>query len=246
MKEKNKYSINGILVVLVYFFLAVQPFSLLINEFLKLINIYYSIAIKILNNTIIFRYLFFLTIAILFYLISQKIIKLNIYIIFCLIYNFVILFESYDKFSIIFNLVILLFIIILIVMSYSSLGSITKVLTAFLLVLTIIFTPLVLIGMLIDEGFSTKTIKEYYSPDDKYILELVDHDEGALGGSNNIWLKKNITQKDYLIFEIKENEQDCLVYEGKWGEFDNIRVVWLSENQFQINANKYDVKEYIK
>ncbi len=86
---------------------------------------------------------------------------------------------------------------------------------------------------------SVKVIRSVDSPSRKYCAEIIDADQGALGGNT---LVRTYTRKKYegLIFEIDRHPKR--VYIGPWGEFNNMELSWKDDNTLLINSVEYKVK----
>lgn len=77
------------------------------------------------------------------------------------------------------------------------------------------------------------------SPSGKYCAEVVDNDRGALGGNTfvDVHEKSGI---DCIIFKIEKWPQR--VYQGNWGEFENMEIYWKDERRLVINAVEYEIE----
>lgn len=77
------------------------------------------------------------------------------------------------------------------------------------------------------------------SPSGKYYAEVVDSDQGALGGNTlvDIYEKSGI---DSILFKIEKKPQR--VYSGEWGEFENMEIYWKDEHFLVINSIEYEIK----
>lgn len=77
------------------------------------------------------------------------------------------------------------------------------------------------------------------SPNGKYYAQVIDNDQGALGGDTivNVYKKSRI----YLIlFRIEKKPQR--VYFGDWGEFENMQIYWKDNGCLVINSVEYEIK----
>lgn len=77
------------------------------------------------------------------------------------------------------------------------------------------------------------------SPNGTYYAEVVDFNEGALGGETcvRVYEKKGF---DVFIFQVKKRPQN--IYEGPWGEFKNMDIYWKDERCLVINTEEYSVE----
>lgn len=76
------------------------------------------------------------------------------------------------------------------------------------------------------------------SPSGKYYAQVIDSDQGALGGDTlvNVYEKKCI---DVFLFKIEKKPQN--VYLGNWGEFDTMKIHWKNDNCLIINGKEYEI-----
>ncbi len=74
------------------------------------------------------------------------------------------------------------------------------------------------------------------SPDGKYIAEVINSDQGALGGDTLVQVRATHSF-NVGIFEISKKPQR--VYMGEWGEFENIKIEWKNETGLLINGHQY-------
>lgn len=85
---------------------------------------------------------------------------------------------------------------------------------------------------------SVKTLQTLESPDSKFVASVVEHDEGALGGSTTVDVCENF-DINLMLFEIKRNNKR--LYRGKWGEGNNLEIYWKDNETLVINSVEYDV-----
>ena len=77
------------------------------------------------------------------------------------------------------------------------------------------------------------------SPGGMYYAEVIDSDQGALGGDTlvNVYKKGEL---NIFIFKIKKKPQR--VYLGEWGEYKNMQIYWKNENCLIINSTEYKIE----
>ncbi len=77
------------------------------------------------------------------------------------------------------------------------------------------------------------------SPNGKYYAQVIDSDQGALGGDTlvDVYKKSGI---NVLIFKIEKKPQR--VYFGDWGEFENMQIYWKDDNCLVINSVEYEIE----
>ena len=88
-------------------------------------------------------------------------------------------------------------------------------------------------------NFGAKTVvKTVESPSGKYYAELIDDDQGALGGATRVWVyeKGGI---NCAIFKMVKSPQE--VYCGKWGEFEDMEIHWKDDDYLVINSKEYEL-----
>lgn len=74
------------------------------------------------------------------------------------------------------------------------------------------------------------------SPNGAFHAEIVDSDQGALGGNTLVYVQKN-SGFDAFFFSIKKRRER--VYLGDWGEYENMQIYWKDENTLIINSKEY-------
>ena len=77
------------------------------------------------------------------------------------------------------------------------------------------------------------------SPSGKYYAQVIDSDQGALGGDTlvDVHEKSGINA---IFFRIEKKPQR--VYSGEWGEFNNIQIYWKDDECLIINSNEYIIQ----
>ncbi|MBQ8909718.1 MAG: hypothetical protein IJY91_01605 [Oscillospiraceae bacterium] len=81
-------------------------------------------------------------------------------------------------------------------------------------------------------------IKSVDSPNGEYFANVIDRDEGALGGSTRV----DVCEKGGIytpLFEISKKPQ--IVYFGSWGEFENMTIHWKNDTCLVINGKEYEI-----
>lgn len=90
------------------------------------------------------------------------------------------------------------------------------------------------------QGISTDTvINTVSSPQNTYRAEVVDHDEGALGGKTLVNIRDNRKTIPILIGELVA-EPVC-IYTGEWGEFEHMQIDWADDHTLVINGDRFSV-----
>lgn len=77
------------------------------------------------------------------------------------------------------------------------------------------------------------------SPSGKYYAQVIDSDQGALGGDTlvEVYQKPEIRT---LLFKIEKKPQR--VYSGDWGEFESMQMHWKSDQCLVINCVAYEIE----
>ena len=117
-----------------------------------------------------------------------------------------------------------------------SLKIIALVLSALMILPIGFFSFIALIFGNIGQNTVVKTVE---SPSGKYYAQVIDSDQGALGGDTfvDVYQKCGINA---LLFKIKKNPQR--VYFGDWGEFKNMQIHWKNDNCLVINSVEYEIE----
>lgn len=93
---------------------------------------------------------------------------------------------------------------------------------------------------LIFGGFARNTVvQSVTSPNGTYYAEVIDNDQGALGGNTLVDVYEN-EGINALIFKISKKPQR--VYQGKYGEFKDMIIYWKDENCLVIDSVEYIIK----
>ncbi len=74
------------------------------------------------------------------------------------------------------------------------------------------------------------------SPNKTRYAEVIDNDQGALGGSTIVCVKE-YWNLDLFILEITKKPYN--IYIGEWGEFEDIKLHWDTEEILVINGKRY-------
>jgi len=111
-------------------------------------------------------------------------------------------------------------------------------------VLSIIFSLFVM--LLLMHGFLwftfgqigyQKTVTAALSPEGTYRAEVIDSDEGALGGDTLVRIYHVPFHVDLCLVEVQREPRT--VYIGQWGEFETMTIDWQSEQTLLINGTPY-------
>lgn len=100
----------------------------------------------------------------------------------------------------------------------------------------ILFLPLCLVSFfdLIFNDFGENTVVEtVYSPDEVYRAEVIDEDQGALGGSTIVRVYDTRREFDLYLFRVWKNSK-C-VYTGEWGVWKTMEIHWEEDHTLVVN-----------
>lgn len=90
------------------------------------------------------------------------------------------------------------------------------------------------------ENFGKITVVQTVeSPCGTYYAQVIDHDQGALGGATRV----NVYEKpklNVILFRIESNPQK--VYVGRWGEFKTMQIHWKDDHCLVINSVEYEIE----
>jgi len=109
-------------------------------------------------------------------------------------------------------------------------------LTSLALVLLVLFFGFLLVFTI---GQNT-VVQTLPSPGGTYYAEVIDSDQGALGGDTLVEVYDTRKKIDLFFLRVQKNPQ--LVYLGDWGEFKNMKLQWKSEQVLMINGRTYEVE----
>lgn len=76
------------------------------------------------------------------------------------------------------------------------------------------------------------------SPSGKYYAEVVDSDQGALGGDTLVDVYES-EKLNAILFTIEKKPQR--VYFGDWGEFRDMEIYWKDDHRLVINSDEYEI-----
>ena len=83
-------------------------------------------------------------------------------------------------------------------------------------------------------------VRTITSPERNYRAEVIDVNEGALGGATIVEVYDLRKQFDGVIFLFQKEPQ--VVYHGDWGEFETMKLEWESEQVLLINGHPNKVE----
>lgn len=117
--------------------------------------------------------------------------------------------------------------------------KVLKIISLILVMLMIL--PVGFLGFitLVFGGIGRETVVQSVpSPSGTYYAELIDSDQGALGGDTFVEVH-NSRKINALLFQIEKKPQ--LVYHGDWGEFEDMKIFWKDDTCLVINSAEYRI-----
>ena len=78
-----------------------------------------------------------------------------------------------------------------------------------------------------------------YSPDREYKAEVVDSDQGALGGA--VFVNVCNTEPVIDLYFIKVSKKPHCVYSGEWGGYKGMELYWKDNHILSVNGSDYFV-----
>lgn len=90
-------------------------------------------------------------------------------------------------------------------------------------------------------NFSSSTVvRAEYSPDNRYIAEVIDSDQGALGGATLVTVREN---KELRLPTLAIQKKASCLYTGRYGEFEDMILSWQTNDTLRIRDRVYTVSK---
>ena len=118
------------------------------------------------------------------------------------------------------------------------------VLKAFILTISLVAViPFVIIVWIMsafhDLGAGANTVVEsILSPDGERWVEVIDNDQGALGGATVITVCED---KGIDVFVFKIEKASETIYVGEWREYEDLNIRWKDNDTVLINSSEYEI-----
>lgn len=77
-------------------------------------------------------------------------------------------------------------------------------------------------------------------PSKQYYAQVVDRDQGALGGDTLVDVYERNGINMTFFFQVKKKPQR--VYVGDWGEYESMEVHWKNDKTLMINSMEYTIE----
>lgn len=87
--------------------------------------------------------------------------------------------------------------------------------------------------------FTKRVEKFILSPDRTYYAEVINVDQGALGGDTVVYVHRS---RGTNLFFLSFNKIPQKVYIGEWGEYKTMQIEWKNENCLVIDSKEYDIE----
>ena len=135
--------------------------------------------------------------------------------------------------------VVVLMLCHLVVLSMGMMKRVYNILCGIISVPLVLFAIFCLFMYVVFMDFgAVNTLREFPSPNGRYIASVVDFDEGALGGSTDVDVRiKKIGAFDISrVFQIEKN-----IFRTGWGVGNDIEVEWKGNEILLINGEEYAI-----
>lgn len=92
-------------------------------------------------------------------------------------------------------------------------------------------------------GFGSRTVlATEASPDSRFVAEVIDSNEGALGGATRLLVYRNDKSFSVGSFSFRKDQKE--VYSGPWGEFESLS--WIDGETLSLNGRIMDIAAYFQ
>lgn len=116
--------------------------------------------------------------------------------------------------------------------------KITAIVISAIMILPLCFISFV--DLTFGDFVETTVAQTIYSPNENYKVQVIDSDQGALGG--NTFVEVYDTRAVVDLWVIKVSKEPKRVYSGEWGESQNMQIFWEDNSTISINGELYSVK----
>ncbi len=82
-------------------------------------------------------------------------------------------------------------------------------------------------------------VETVYSPNGSYYVEVIDSDQGALGGDTFVELYE---KSPVNLFFIKISKKPERIYRGDWGIYNALDIYWKDDGTLMIGSSEYRVE----
>ena len=118
-------------------------------------------------------------------------------------------------------------------------SKVIKTVFGILSLLCICFFCVVLFFRLLFGNFGENAVvKTVESPNKEYYAEVIDSDQGALGGNTFVDVYEKSIIKTPILTVCKKPKR---IYSGKWGEYKKMQIYWKDDTCLVINSVEYKI-----
>ena len=111
----------------------------------------------------------------------------------------------------------------------------SAVTSGFLCLVSVVFSLLIVFS----SYFVKETCEKFLlSPNRTYYAEVIDIDQGALGGETVVCVHRS---RGLNLFFLSFNKLPQKVYVGEWGEFETMQIEWKNEKTLIIDGKEYSI-----
>lgn len=126
-------------------------------------------------------------------------------------------------------------------------GTISAILTGIWLLAACSMVCVAVVGIFesfLGEFGKNSVVKEVLSPNQNYVAEVVDNDQGALGGNTYVTIQRTGQQKQIPVLVGKLvpgtlGVNGETVYQGSWGEFETMDIKWKNNHTLLIDGKEF-------
>ena len=105
--------------------------------------------------------------------------------------------------------------------------------------LVILLTFLSIISAFANAMGSISIVKSVLSPDGKYLAEVADVSQGALGGDTVVYLSRNTKEINILIGKFTPEKEKIFI--GEWGKSSTMQIEWADNDTLKIDSAEYNI-----
>lgn len=101
--------------------------------------------------------------------------------------------------------------------------------------------PIVILGffaMIFGNLSENTVVRSIESPNGTYYAEVIDSDQGALGGDTFVDVRENVV--DAYVFKISKIPKR--IYQGDWAEYTDMEIYWKDDHCLVINSVEYTIE----
>ena len=106
------------------------------------------------------------------------------------------------------------------------------------LLVAFLLSPLGLFFLLMTEFGQNTVVKTVESPHGSYSAQIIDSNQGALGGATYV----EVVEKGVDLFLFRVEKASRRIYSGGWGEAERLHVFWTEDTCLMINGREYPIE----